>query len=172
MNLLGQILTLISYLVFWASRFFKGKREILLCDNISRIIAIFAFLCLYSINGIENTIFAMVRNYCGQKTATSSVIIKRIAFFILLLIVVIMYVVTFQGISTLTLIICAILNLIGVILCNEQGMRLFGLAGSLFYMAFLYLTQNYIGAACELICAVVLISSYLYYHYWSKNQNG
>lgn len=45
-KILGELLTFISYLVFWISRFFKKKNNILLWDNISRIIAIIAFCFL------------------------------------------------------------------------------------------------------------------------------
>ena len=41
---LGQVLTFISYLVFWISRFVKNKNDILILDNASRIFAIIAFL--------------------------------------------------------------------------------------------------------------------------------
>ena len=44
--IVGQILTFISYLVFWISRFIKNKHKILLWDNVSRIFAIISFIFL------------------------------------------------------------------------------------------------------------------------------
>lgn len=105
----------------------------------------------------------MFRNYCGQKTDKMSIITKRVTFIILLVILIIMYAMAFNGVSTIVLFICAVFNLIGVILCNEQGIRLFGLCGSIFYTIFKFIINNYIGALCEIICAIVLISSYLIY---------
>ena len=45
------------------------------------------------------------------------------------------------GISTICIAICSILNLYGVIMCNEQGIRLFGMLGSFFYILLLF-TRN------------------------------
>ena len=49
--IIGQILTFISYLVFWISRFLKEKNKILALDNISRIFAIIAFIFLGTYDG-------------------------------------------------------------------------------------------------------------------------
>lgn len=163
LNNLGQLLTLLSYIIFWVSRFFKDKNKILAFDNTSRIAAIISFICLGSVNGIQNTLFVLVRNYCGQKVNKKSDNTKRVTFIILLMSLCIMYAIFFDGVSTVILFICAVLNLIGVILCDEQGMRLFGLSGSLFYAIFLYLINNNVGFICEIICSFVLMSSYLVY---------
>lgn len=64
----GQILTLISYLIFWYSRFKKDKKNILLLDNVSRIFAIVAFIFLGTYDGIKNTVFVILRNFLGQIT--------------------------------------------------------------------------------------------------------
>lgn len=64
--IIGQILTLISYLIFWISRFFKKKKEILIGDNISRVFAIVAFLFLGTFDGIKNTLYVILRNILGD----------------------------------------------------------------------------------------------------------
>lgn len=163
LNYIGQLLTLLSYIIFWVSRFFNNKNKMLVLDNISRIAAIISFICLGSINGIQNTLFVLVRNYCGQKVNSKSNNVKRVTFVVLLMALSIMYTIFFEGVSTVILYICAILNLIGVVLCKEQGLRLFGLGGSLFYAIFLFIIENKVGFICEVICAIVLISSYLMY---------
>lgn len=162
-NIIGQLLTFISYAIFWISRFLNSKRKMLVLDNLSRIAAIISFICLGSVNGIMNTLFVMVRNYCGQKTESMDISVKRKTFLVLLIILIFMYTVTYGGISTIALFICAVFNLIGVILCDEQGIRLYGLGGSAFYAIFLLLIHNYTGFVCEIICAVILVSSYLMY---------
>ena len=48
-------------------------------------------------------------------------------------------------------------------MCNEQGIRMFGMLGSLFYTAFLFFTGNIIGIICEIICFVVMLVSYIKY---------
>lgn len=63
--IIGQILTLISYLIFWFSRFLRTKNNILLFDNISRIFAIIAFFVLGTYDGIKNTLYVILRNILG-----------------------------------------------------------------------------------------------------------
>ena len=70
--IIGQILTLISYLIFWISRFFSKKKEILIGDNISRVFAMVAFLFLGTYDGIKNTIYVIIRNILGQVTEEKS----------------------------------------------------------------------------------------------------
>ena len=66
--LIGEILTLLSYIVFWLSRFKKNKNNILILDTISRIFAIFAFMFLGTYDGIKNTVYVILRNLMGQST--------------------------------------------------------------------------------------------------------
>lgn len=160
---LGQIFTLISYLIFWMSRFFKNKKEILFGDNISRIFAIVAFLFLGTYDGIKNTVYVIVRNILGDILNNKNKNYKRITFIVLLIILLIMYSYNFNGISTICIAICGIFNLYGVIMCKEQGIRIFGMIGSAFYTAFMFFTFNIIGTICEFICFIVMLISYLKY---------
>lgn len=66
--ILGQIFTLVSYLVFWFSRFLKSKNNILFWDNVSRVVTILAFVFLGTYDGIKNTLYAILRNVLGQVT--------------------------------------------------------------------------------------------------------
>lgn len=161
--IVGQFLTFISYGIFWISRFFRKKKDILLLDNISRIFAIISFAFLGTYDGIKNTIYVILRNFLGQVTNTKNKM-NRISIFILMLIIlVLIYSINFNGISTICVAICGILNLYGVLMCNEQGIRIFGMLGSAFYMAFMIYTNNIVGSICELICFFVMMVSYIKY---------
>ncbi len=159
----GQILTFISYVVFWASRFLKRKKDLLVYDNISRAIAIMAFAFLKTYDGIKNTIYVIIRNVLGQLTNKKSKKIKVFTFILMFVLLITMYAINFQGLSTICIAICGILNLYGVIMCNEQGIRIFGMLGSIFYIGFMLFTGNVTGTICELICFFVLLTSYLKY---------
>lgn len=74
-----------------------------------------------------------------------------------------MYCFDFNNISTICITICGILNLYGVIMSNEQGIRIFGMIGSAFYNAFMFLTGNIMGVICETICFMVMLFSYIKY---------
>lgn len=162
--ILGQILTLISYLIFWISRFLKNKKNILLWDNISRIFAIISFYFLNTFDGIKNTLYVILRNILGQITNKKEKNIKLITFCVMIIILIVMYCINFKGLSTLCVSICGILNLYGVIMCDEQGIRIFGMIGSIFYIVFLFLTANLVGTICEIICFSMMFISYLKYY--------
>ncbi len=169
---LGQILTLISYLIFWISRFFKEKKEILIGDNISRVVAIVAFLFLGTYDGIKNTVYVIIRNILGDIVNEKNKKYKIITFIVMLIILFIMYSFNFNGISTICVAICGVFNLYGVIMCNEQGIRIFGMIGSAFYAAFMFFTFNITGTICELICFIVMLISYLKYKNNEENKDN
>lgn len=160
---LGQLLIFISYLVFWISRFAKNKNNILILDNTSRIFAIIAFFFLGTYDGIKNTMYVILSNILGQITNLKSKKSKNVVFYIMLLLSILMYCFDFNGISTICISICGILNLYGVIICDEQGIRIFGMIGSFFYMSFMFFTANITGFICEIICFIVMLMSYIKY---------
>lgn len=161
--IIGQVLTLVSYVVFWMSRFKKNKKNILIWDNVSRFFAIISFIFLGTYDGIKNTLYVVLRNIVGQVTHNKSQNYKTKMFIIMLIILISMYCFNFRGISTMFIAICGIINLYGVIITDEQGIRKFGMLGSLFYMAFLASTQNITGVICEIICFFVMLTSYVKY---------
>ena len=161
--IIGQILTFISYLIFWISRFIKDKHKILLFDNVSRIVAILAFIFLGTYDGIKNTIYVILRNILGQFTNEKKKKYKLITLFVMLTILVLIYCFDFHGISTIFIALSGIFNLYGVIMCDEQGIRFFGMLGSFFYMGFMLFTGNIVGFICEIICFFVIFASYMKY---------
>lgn len=162
-NIIGQLLTFLSYVVFWVSRFKKNKKDILLYDNISRFFAIAAFAVLKTYAGIKNTIYVLVRNYVGDKVKNNSKKVKFLSFIIMLIILFIMYLFDKIDISIICIALCGITNLYGVIMCDEQGIRLWGMIGSIFYAIFLFATANLVGGICEIICFIVSLLSYIKY---------
>lgn len=48
-------------------------------------------------------------------------------------------------------------------MCNEQGIRFLGMIGSSFYMEFMIFTGNIVGFICEIICFIVMFTSYMKY---------
>lgn len=161
--IIGEILTFISYLVFWISRFLKRKNSILLLDNVSRLFSIASFAFLGTFDGVKNTLYAVLRNVLGQVTNKRNKEYKIITFLLLLMLLILMYIFDFHGISTICLAICGILNLYGTIMCNEQGIRIFGMLGSIFYGLFMIFTNNIVGIICEIICFTVMFISYFKY---------
>lgn len=158
MQLIGQILTFISYAIFWISRFGKNKKNILIIDNCSRVFTIMSFVCLGSLNGIQNTIFSGIRNFIGQKVTDKY---RYKVYIVMVTILTCMYAISFNGFSTVLLYMCAFFNLIGVILLKEQGLRMCGMIGGIIYIGFQIAINNYVGAVCEFVGVVVTLVAYM-----------
>ena len=122
-----------------------------------------AFLFLGTFDGIKNTLYVILRNILGDIVDKKNKKYKILTFLIMLCILLIMYSFNYNGISTICVAICGIFNLYGTIMCNEQGIRFFGMIGSFFYMLFLFLTLNYVGTICEIICFIVMLISFFKY---------
>ena len=99
----------------------------------------------------------------GQVTNKKKQKYKTITFLLMQILIILMYSFNFIGISTICVGICGILNLYGTIMCNEQGIRIFGMIGSVFYTLFMFFTNNIVGTICEIICFAVMLISYLKY---------
>lgn len=168
MFILGQILTVISYVVYWVSRFFKTKKQMLLLDIISRIFAIVAFVALKTTNGVVSTLLAIVRNFIGIKIVEKDKKLRVGIFLLCSIIWIIIFMLDFSGLATIFVICCNIINLFGHIVCKEQGVRLFAMIGSGFYASFLFASNNYSGFICEVICFFVILVSYIKYRKVNK----
>lgn len=162
--IIGQLLTAISYIIYWVSRYFKTKKSMLVADNISRVVAIIAFICLDCINAIQSTIICIIRNYLGTKVIKSSKVIKLITCLGLLLVSGVLFIISFRGIETILVAICSSVNIYGVIMLKEQNMRLASLCGSGFYASYLFVTGNYTGFICEIVTAFVVLTSWIKYN--------
>ena len=117
-------------------------------------------ICHTTINIGDIIVDDIVIDKAGEKTCNKSPgNYKIITFFILLMLLILIYSFNFNGISTICVGICGVLNLYGTIMCNEQGLRIFGIIGSSFYAAFMFFTGNIVGTLCEIICFAPFVFS-------------
>lgn len=161
--LIGQILTVISYLVYYISRFLKEKSNIILLGNISKIFTILSFIFLKSYDGIVSTIYSLVRDVCGRLLIKRDLIYKQLSFIVLTIVLVIISSFNFNGLSTLCVDTTMLLNTFGVLFLKPQGMRVMTMIGSLFYSAFQFSIGNIAGFICELGTLTVNFVSYMKY---------
>lgn len=163
LNFIGQVFTALSYIVFWVSRYKKEKKNMLLYDNISRVLTIVSFIFLNTYDGVKNTIYVIFRNIIGDKVKNESKKKKLVVFFVMLAVLFLVFGIGFNGIATIFITICAVFNLYGVIMCNEQGMRIFGMIGSMFYTLFMFASKNIMGGICEIVTFCIILGSYIKY---------
>ena len=164
MNLLGQILTFVSYLVYWVSRFLPKKNKILIYDIFSRVIAIIGFLCLKTYSGIANSLFIIIgRNNLSRYVINKPFKIKLLAFILLLIDLLLLCFATNSGVATIFLLINSIINLYGCVMTSAQTMRILTMIGTIPYGFFMLYSYNMTGVVCEVICLLVNLISYLKY---------
>ena len=158
MWLVGQILIGIGYAVYIISRFLKTKKNMLLWDNLSRVTDVVGYILFGNINGIEHTIFGIVRNEAYRHITQK--VIKHIAFVILLAVIGIMYGFAFEGISTVFFIVGNVSLLVSTAYGNEQGVRLGTIGACICNIPAFLLITNYTGLVGEAICLVMTIIAY------------
>lgn len=163
MQILGQILIGSNYLVLWISRFAKKKKLLIFLDNISKILTIFGFLCLKNYNGIENAVFSFIRNFSADKVIKQSTKIKTIVLAAFIATIIFVYMLDYNGISTICILITGCLNAYGVIMLDSQGIRITSIIGSIFYLCFNIFSGIIIGAILEAIYVIITLLSFLIY---------
>lgn len=162
-NIIGQVLTLISYIIFYWSRFLKSKNALLISEIIIKIICIVAFIFLGSASGIINSIFGIVRNTTGIFVKNKNIKIKHISLVLLLLLLTIIQFTQYEGINTIFVYVCAVINALGIIVLKEQGQRITGAIGGTFYFLFQIAITNWVGAICELGTIISQLTSWFKY---------
>ena len=148
--IIGNIILVLSYIVFWCSRFFKTKKQIIVVDFIQNILTIICFIVLGNLNGAEEAGYNLSNDILGFIADNKEKRAKHILFTIAFLVILFIYINDYQGISTMFLIVAGVVELFGYIICDEQGMRLMDILSSIFYSVFLFFTETYIGVLCEM----------------------
>lgn len=158
--ILAQSFIVIGYLIFFASRFRDGKKNMLVTDTISRICFILGYCLSSSINGIEHTIYGIIRNIVGQLLINKNKTVKNFNFIFMAMVLFIMYGISFNGISTVMLMLSGIINLFTAIFTKEQGMRLGTVSASICNIIAFSLMGSYASIVGEMLCGLIGILSY------------
>lgn len=167
---MSQSIILLGYLMFFISRFRKNKKSILMVDVLSRICFIMGYWLIGSINSIEHTIYAIVRNIIGSLLIAEKKSYKILGFGVMLLILFIMYGLSFNGISTVMFVLSGIINLYAIIFTKEQGIRLGTIFASFCNIIAFSLIGNVISVIGELLCGIIGFISYLQWHSYNTNK--
>lgn len=157
------ILICAGYFIFICSRFLKTKDRILLFDNISRITFVVGYITGGHINGLEHTIFGIIRNKAYRLIKKDKA--KKIAFVILLIAVLIMYGLSFSGISTVFFIISNTINLAAIAFGKEQTIRLGTILAAVCNISAFGLVNNIAALIGESIILIMTLISLI------KNKN-
>lgn len=159
----GQLFIFLSYIVFWFALYCKSKKTVLKMTISSYLVAYLGFIFTYNLNGTINNTYGIIRSFVGVKMDNFETK-KRIPVLVsMLTVLLLIYYFTYDGVSTLCLAVCGVLNLIGSLLGDAQWLRKLGLAGGVFYAMFLLFSGSVVGFVCELITDIVLLTSYIKY---------
>ena len=160
-KILSQCFIMIGYLIFFVSRFSKNKKSILIKDNLSRSCFIIGYAFLRSINGIEHTVYGIIRNVVGQSLNEKKKKYKIIGFITMLILLCVMYGVSFNNTSTLLLILSGIINLTAIMFYQAQGIRLGTVLASICNVIAFVIIESYISVIGEVLCGIMGVISYI-----------
>ena len=155
-KLLSQCFILIGYCIFFISRFKKNKDSILLADSFSRGGFLIGYALLGSVNGIEHTFYGIVRNIVGELLVGT-----KNVFLVMLLLLIVMYGESFDGITTIALIMSGIINLYCIVFLDVQGIRLGTVFASICNIVAFIMIGSYVSVIGEVLCGVVGIVSFV-----------
>lgn len=171
-SLLGNVILVVTYIMFWKSRLLNSKKDALILDSAARFISVPAFLLSGSSAGILYCIFCIFRNHTGEKMRGQLKVTKMKAFLILSAILFAVFFLLFalELCNPLEVIIIAVYgaaNLYGVIVgTGMKGMLEWNITGALFHGVFSLITWNIPGLVIELVSLVI------YFTGFSKNKEG
>lgn len=148
-----------GYFIFICSRFLKTKDRMLLFDNISRITFVAGYITGGHINGLEHTIFGIVRNKTYRLVKKDKA--KKIAFIILLTAVLIMYGLSFSDISTVFFIISNTINLTAIAFGKEQTIRLGTILAAVCNILAFGLVNNIAALTGEIVILIMTLISFI-----------
>lgn len=169
---LSQLFIIIGYVIFFISRFRKDKKNILVTDNISRVLFIIGYSLLHSINSVEHTIYGIIRNIVGWKFVKKSRSVKIIGFIIMTILLCIMYGITFHGFSTIMFIISGLINSFAVIFLKGQGIRMGTTLAAICNIIAFIIVESYASILGEALCGIIgLMSFRKNYHYEKTYKN-
>lgn len=168
--ILGNILTLISYIVYWLASFFKSKKTIMWVRLISYIIAVPAYIVLQSKSGALNMLFTIIRYLLGilliDKLTKKSAKVSYILAFSLIYLSSGIF--SFEGFGTIFLIISNIIGVVALAVGSAQFLRVLSIIGSVLFLVYLGTIHNFTGILCELVTLISSIVTFMLYRKKAK----
>ena len=162
MYVFSQYLMVTSYLIFWATRFLKTKKALLIGHNGCLITRICGFIINGNWNGVIDSSIIIGRNTSGRLLDGKSRKWQTIAFVLICAASICLQIWQFAGIATVVVMLKTIISSTGVMFLSAQGIRITGAVASTLYATFLFLTGEYIGCVLEIVTFGTFIGSYLF----------
>lgn len=167
MIIIGYIFTILNYICYCSSRFFKSKKHILLLDLAAKVFTIFALYCFDSLTGSYIMLISFLLLIVANSKERQNNLNKWISlagFISFVLLYTIALILTYQGISSILIFITSIITLICIWWLNPQNMRLVGVFNSFLYLGYQISIQNWAG----LLEITVIISNILSFIKYKK----
>ena len=171
--ILGNILTLISYIVYWLASFFKSKKTIMWVHLVSYTIAVPAYIALNSTSGTLNMLLTIVHYLLGilliDKLTRKSAKISYILIFSLVYVATGVF--SFEGFGTTFLIASNIIGVIALAIGNAQFLRVLNMISSVLFLVYLGTIHNFTGILCELVTLTSFIVTFMLYRKKAKTEH-
>ena len=161
--ILGYILTGLSDVSYWLSRFMKKKKDMLALNLLAKIFTVLSLFFLNSLTGAYNMTIAIIlliiANIKERKNKKWTPL-----YFVFVFAYIIILISTFPGISSILVFITSNLSLICIWFLPPQKMRLVGFYTSGIYLGYQLSIKNWAG----LLEIFVILSNYLSFKKYKK----
>lgn len=165
----GQILVVLGYIVYYASRYCKEKKKMLLVETCSKSINVLSFVCMGNASGMMSNFITMIRGiviYLKEKRDRKF----SGAFILLLSACIVSGILTYKNIFSLFAYIAAVITTTSAWFGNPQQIRKWGILAGTCYLIFQISIFNITGAIFEAGTILAALSSYIVYQMeFSKN---
>jgi len=158
----GQILAVLGYIVYYASRYCKEKKKMLVVETCSKSINVLSFMCIGNTPGMMSNFITMIRGiliYLKEKRGIKS----SGAFILLLSACIISGILTYKNIFSLFAYIAAVITTASAWFGNPQQIRKWGILAGTCYLVFQISIFNITGAIFEAGTILTALSSYIIY---------
>ena len=169
MVVIAYIFTVINYICYCVSRYCKSKSQMVSLDLLAKLSSIIALILLNSLTGGFNMSVSIVLLIVIKIREKKELPMKlnTILFVLFCVLYIVILVFTYNGLSSMLSFITSMLILIGLWYLKPQGMRMIGIAASLFCLSYMISISNWAGLL-EILVLFSNISSYLYYRKGNK----
>lgn len=165
--IIGNIVSLVGYIVYWKMRYTSSKKKLVAADVEIQISGIISMAILGTFSGLLNGIIGLCRGILALVIKNSKV---KKAVFVLLIIAYLLLLKDFSvNWTCLLVVIASSINTYSIYYCNSDKQKLINILIYLMYGAFCFAVKNYVAFFFE-YCSMIT-TAISYYKFKGENKN-
>ncbi len=160
--IIGQVLAVIGYLIYYASRYCGKKEKMVLVEAISKFITVISFGFLGNASGVFSNVITMSRSVAIYQKEKHKKKYTGI-FIVIILACIICSCFTYTNIFSCFAYVAAIITTTVSWYGTPQKIRFWGIIASIFYLIFQIASKNLMGSLFECGTMISALTSYIAY---------